>query len=131
MCEIHLYAILFRKLCAQGTHSKDQTEAFQRGGVQAMRQAVQIGSDLTGSIPKFMQPLTGLQGGVCDRLSGSFQIYCQYSEPLIEIIVEFPCKAATLLFLQIDQPATQLQSFLLSLLACRDLGACDDRTSLR
>jgi hypothetical protein len=44
--------------------------------------------------------------------------------------MEFTGKATALLFLKIDQSAAQFQSFLLSLLAVRDLAACDDRASL-
>ena len=71
-----------------------------------MRESMEIGANLAGTVPQFQHAFAGLNGRMTHYLCTSLQINRQDRQSLIEVVMEFACKPAALLLLRIDQLIT-------------------------
>src|SRR3981189_946054 len=96
------------ELLAQRTYTGYQSKALERGGVQAMRNRMNISSKLAGRIHQLLQLLLRDTRRIRQSLRSIFQSQGEECQPLTEIIVKFCCQSASLLLLRVNQSPAQL-----------------------
>src|ERR1700709_1795435 len=96
------------ELLAQRTYTGFQSQALERGGVQAMRNRMDISSKLAGRINQLLQLLFRGTRRIRQSFRSSFQSQGEECQPLTEIIVKLGCLSATLFLLCVNQCAAQL-----------------------